>query len=257
MTRQNNFTQIPNEMIEALYSLKISSRKFRILLFIIRQTLGYGHNEHKMSLGYIGKALDMRRHHVLKDLADLANDNIIKIQKNSGITPQIITLNKNCDEWVLPKQVTVTQIGNCYSNEEQSVTQTSNTTVTQIGNTTVTQMGNKINKESNKESNKDKKIKNTLHIPDFFPLLLSTYPNKMNRDGVTADAFEEIEQAGKGTLLKAITNYKRYIEENKDWYHPMNAASFFNGRWKDFVEDDKTEDDKTEPIYTEDGVMLE
>lgn len=219
-----------------------SKCKMQILLFIIRYTYGYQRKTHELSASFIGNALGIKKSHVFKHLTELARMNVITIEKKTGIRSNIIGINEDCLSWRIPKLVD-TKNGTHKGTENGTLPEKKGTE-----NGIQLNINNNLNKKRNK---------NTLHIPDFFPLLLSTYPNKMNRDGMTADAFEEIEQAGKGTLLKAITNYKRYIEENKDWYHPMNAASFFNGRWKDFVEDDKAEDDKTEPIYTEDGVMLE
>lgn len=217
---EQGYTRIANELLDALCKLKVSQNKFRIILFIIRNTYGYQRKEAPMSLSYIGTALNIKRHHVMDDLAELEEAKIITIQKHSGITPQVISLNKNYNEWVLPKQVTVPQTGN--------------TTVPQTGNTTVTCTGNQIKKTLKKTLKKD-----ILLIPSFFDDLWQAYPNKKGRNKISKKAYKEIEEAGEARMVKAIENLKEYMAKNT-WYHPMYGSTFFNGGWHDYDNNNET-----------------
>lgn len=239
---ENGYTRITNDLLDEICKLDLSGNDFKIFFFILRQTYGYQHKEREMSLSYISKGVNILPPHVSRSLKKMSEMNLITIVAAHGIHPQVISIQKDYSKWVLPKMVTVTEIGN--------------TTITKNGNTTITKNGNQINKD-NKERLKKEYI---VHAPEFFERLWAEYPNKKNKKGISKDAYKEINKAGEALLLKAITNYKEYIAKNA-WYSPMNGSTFFNGRWRDYIDNEQSEakEEKTEKQiqYTADGVMIE
>lgn len=71
----------------------------------------------------------------------------------------------------------------------------------------------------------------------FFDDVWSLYPKKRGKDAVTKAAMEEMTQAGFETVKKAIENYKAEIQRNgTEEQYILYGNTFFNGRWKDYIE---------------------
>jgi phage replication O-like protein O len=145
------YTRIHNAILEAMAWVRLSGAEFRCLHFLLRKTYGWRKKEDRISLSQWAEATKTKRPHVLKTLNELVEKNII-YRKSDGSQIPVYGFNKYSDTWknvdvdsergarftqkeVLPKQVTVTNIGN--------------TTVTKAGNGTVTNIGtHKRKKES-------------------------------------------------------------------------------------------------------------
>lgn len=72
----------------------------------------------------------------------------------------------------------------------------------------------------------------------FFEKVWKRYPNKRGKSGVTAKAKRELVKAGYDDVFKAIDNYQRL---KPDWANWLDGSTFFNGRWKDYVNPEEPE----------------
>ena len=70
-------------------------------------------------------------------------------------------------------------------------------------------------------------------ISVFFEKIWKAYPNKRGKSGVSTKAKKELMKAGLDTVMKSIDNYKRLKPEWANW---LDGSTFFNGRWKDWVD---------------------
>jgi hypothetical protein len=81
-------------------------------------------------------------------------------------------------------------------------------------------------------------------LQDEFEELWKEYPNKKGKK----EAFNHYKSWRKASkkhtkeyILAHLAAYKKYCEENADWYHPQNGSTWFNGRF----DDDYTTNDST------------
>ena len=93
--------------------------------------------------------------------------------------------------------------------------------------------------QQNKKNKKKKEKKQIDDLDSFFDSLWAEYPKKKGKSAVTKKAKEELLEAGEDTILLAIKNYRRDIQEKgTDEQFIMYGSTFFNGRWREYVSDD-------------------
>lgn len=170
------FTKINNDILETLAITELNGRQRRIIDVIIRNTYGYQRSCYEMSLTYLSKATRIYQSHISVELKKLIDRKIVVCYQNSTFNkPQVLGINENVNQWVLPKTVTLTENSNAHKKERVTVTKNSNRTitkngkgtVTKNGNTTITEIGNqkRKNKENIKESvKKDSSIYSNTYI---------------------------------------------------------------------------------------------
>ena len=90
----NGYFKIDNDIADGLSRLKVSGATFNVLWAIIRNTIGYGRKQHKLSNGFLQKATGLNESTVIRTLHELEKQEIIEIiSENSGPKPKIICLN--------------------------------------------------------------------------------------------------------------------------------------------------------------------
>ena len=94
--------------------------------------------------------------------------------------------------------------------------------------------------EKSKEKNNNKLCK--AEALALFETLWKMYPNKNGKASVTDKDKIKLLEIGLEEMTRAIDQYKRYIEANKDWYKPLNGSTFFKGRYLDYIGDDYEEE---------------
>lgn len=121
----NGFTPIANEILDALYQIRIPGEARQILDYIIRKTYGWNKKEDPISLSQFSLATRLSKVHVCRALDTLIKMNLVTKKGNAlslftkkGNDVAIsYSFQKDFDEWMpLPKKVTfakdVTQKGN-------------------------------------------------------------------------------------------------------------------------------------------------
>lgn len=99
---ENNFTKIPNEILEALYETKLTVYEYRVLLFIIRKTYGWNKETDRIALSQFSEGTHIHeKSNVSRTLRKLERRNIIIRKSNHHIG-----LQKTCYAWRQePKQL--------------------------------------------------------------------------------------------------------------------------------------------------------
>ena len=96
---EDGYTRIANELLEQIAMARFSSSEYSILIFIIRQTYGYGHKTRYMTASYIAEGLKTIPYSTVeKVLPNLKSRNVIiqKINKSGKVE---IGINKDFRNW--------------------------------------------------------------------------------------------------------------------------------------------------------------
>jgi phage replication O-like protein O len=96
--KENGYTPIANELMEALSQPGINGSEYRILLTIIRKTYGYHKKRDRISLSQFEQLTSMDRKQAVETIKALVGKKIIV--KDGGF----YRLNKNWEEWVVGKR---------------------------------------------------------------------------------------------------------------------------------------------------------
>jgi len=92
------YTQIENEILEALCNCNLSSAELRVVLFFIRKMNGYHKNQDQISLSQIVNGTELSKQTVCNCLSQLKLVNIIRLVKN-GVSA------KQSNEWLIERNV--------------------------------------------------------------------------------------------------------------------------------------------------------
>ena len=94
-------------------------------------------------------------------------------------------------------------------------------------------------------NNNEKKSKEKEKIYSvFFDSVWKLYPSKIGKEAVSLKSQKEIESAGYEIIKSCI---EKYCYDKPDWQNYMNGSTFFNGRWKEFM-NQESEPKKTQNI---------
>ena len=154
----------------------------------------------------------------LTALKSLGNIEIKSTNKYSIIT--VVNWDKYQDE-----------NGKRTTNEQQNNSKT--TTEEQQDNDKRTQHKNGKNGKNEKE----------IYMCPFFERAWELFPNKKGKSAVSKKAMRELAEAGETAVIAAIENYKAEIQrKGTEEKYILHGSTFFNGRWRDYVVDDKPEE---------------
>ena len=108
--KEDGYTAIANEIMEALVNYRIPGEQMQCLLFILRKTYGFNKKWDAIANSQLVRATGLKKQHVYRAIKGLIDKNIVT---KKGYNPAIsYCFNKNYKTWkVSPKKVTVTNIG--------------------------------------------------------------------------------------------------------------------------------------------------
>ncbi len=112
---EDGYTKIANELIEALFRIRLSGREYAIILCVIRKTYGFNKKEDWISYGKFEKFTGLTRSCVYRAIEGLVAKKLLVADKQLGQT--IYSLNKRYLEWVVAdKQLVADKLqGSCQS----------------------------------------------------------------------------------------------------------------------------------------------
>ena len=158
-SREQGFTKVPNTVLEALSSSDFSSRELKVIIAIIRLTLGFHKEEECISANLISKFSGMDRSTAAKIVNELIERNALQVIDEADFTSgRILRLNIDTALWKRKK----TTVGK--------------STAPTVGKSTTPSYYNKENiKKITKESRKVNKIfekKKTSYDIELFKKML-------------------------------------------------------------------------------------
>lgn len=241
--KENGYTAIANELLEAICNSGFSAMELKVILTIARFTYGFSQKENEMSLGFIANFMKYKdRAGVSRAVTRLIKANVIHLVGTHGQS-RVLSLNKDYDTWNL----------DCCRNNNSC--QNGNRSVAKMATEVLSKQQQILYKENNKENNKEniysdcseigncsEKGNNKLKQDDFqseFEELWKLYPRKKGKSAISKKAMKELQKAGFETVKRAIENYKEEIRKNRtEERYILHGSTFFNGRWRDYIADE-------------------
>ena len=117
-------------------------------------------------------------------------------------------------------------------------------------------LGNGINIDSQKLEKDEKKKQHEQELNDFFESIWKLYIRKEGKSDVSKKTKEELFKVGYDRIKKCIEKYAKEKAGCEKKYILM-GSTFFNGRYKDYLEDEKTVQPKVKSIPKEDDAPSE
>lgn len=97
-----SFTQMPNELLEKLYSSKLNWTELSICLFIIRKTIWWNKEDDSISLTQFAKSINTAKSVIIRGILSLVSKNILiqTLKWNISWKVSRYKINKNISEWI-------------------------------------------------------------------------------------------------------------------------------------------------------------
>jgi len=220
---ENGHTKIANELLEAIYTVPLSDYEHRVFMFILRKTYGFKKKQDWISQKQIVQELGIHKCHISRTIKKLKAKNMITniVEKNK----KILGIQKDYEQWKLPKQVTdkVIQIGNKYRDLKKKLPKEV-TEVTQTGNQKLPIQAH------TKETIQKKLIQNNIYIDIF---------NYWNKKKIIIH--KKLDPATISKINEKLEDYT--VDEIKDTIHIYSEIlksddHWFNYKWtlKDFFQ---------------------
>lgn len=100
--KENGYTPIANEILEAVYKSDLPKLQTRILLMVWRYSYGFNKVDSKLSLSFIADGLNSDKRNVQREIKSLVDKNILIVENEArGTVPRVIKFNKNYECWKL------------------------------------------------------------------------------------------------------------------------------------------------------------
>jgi phage replication O-like protein O len=98
--RENGYTAIANEIMEALARYRIPGEKRQVLDYLLRMTYGFNRKQVEISYGEIAEATGIHRQNVKRALDWLYSKRITGVIKTDYRAKKVYEFNKNYEDWV-------------------------------------------------------------------------------------------------------------------------------------------------------------
>lgn len=100
MSPQKGFTKVPNDLLDELWRRKLSDNERRILLYIIRKTIGFNKVAEMAAISSIAKQLHINQRTARRCIQHLIESNILLIQEDYTFTKgRRVAINTEITEW--------------------------------------------------------------------------------------------------------------------------------------------------------------
>lgn len=218
--KENGYTPIANELLEAIYRTDFTSTELKIILFTMRYTYGFSRKEHELSLNFISKGISISKRYVSSSVSKLIEDNVLQVvREHTDTQSRIIKLNKYYNKWM--NRTTVQQM------KYSSTDDTENNTTGEL------------------EFHQDKQnIKQNIKqgASDLFPLFWVAYPRKVSKVAAKK-VFDKLKVDD--SLLKQMLKALDVQKQSRQWqtkeYIPHPTTWLNQRRWEDETEEEQEE----------------
>ena len=110
----------------------------------------------------------------------------------------------------------------------------------QTNSKTTTEEQQLNSKTTQHKNGKNGKKEKEIYMCSFFDRAWDLFPNKKGKSAVSKKAMRELAEAGETVVIDAIENYKAEIQrKGTEEKYILHGSTFFNGRWRDYVVEDK------------------
>jgi len=152
--RENGFTAIANELMEALSKYRIPGEQMQCLLFILRKTYGFNKISDNIALSQFVKGTDLKKSSVIRALKSLHEKNIIIVLKKDTKIGKTYRFNKGYGSWEKVTKKDTTKKGTQKSKSSVTKKGTTKETITKEDLKDIVVYLNKKTKSSFRDNNK-------------------------------------------------------------------------------------------------------
>ena len=140
--KENGFTAIAHEILEAIQHFKFTLNELKIILCVFRYTYGFNRKTHSMSLSFFEKHTGLSRSRINKALKNLVDNNVLIITKKGDVkTPNEYMFNKDYDSWTIEKYSSFSGVELVTSVQDDTSAVTDTSTSVQADTSTSVQSG--------------------------------------------------------------------------------------------------------------------
>lgn len=233
--KENGYTPIANELIQAIYSAPLNCTQLKIVLMVMRYTYGFSRKEHSFSLNFIAKGTGVSRRYISSELNLLISKNIITVVKSHTDTEaRILKLNKDYDSWKDSGSI-VQQVNDTSTDEEEQ-----DTTGEELFNTTGEQ-------SFYQDKQNLKQNINQCEYSKEYETFWEAYPRKKEKKAAFTK-FKATKNKGidAGKLILAASNYRKECELNCTAENYIKLPRTFLGpdeHWREYLTTAKPKND--------------
>ena len=226
--KENGYTPIANELLEAIYRTNFTSTELKTILFTMRYTYGFSRKEHELSLNFISKGIGISKRYISSSVSKLIEDNVLQVvREHTDTQSRIIKLNKNYNKWM--NRTTVQQM------KYSSTDDTENNTTGEVQFNTTGELEFHQDKQNIKQNIKQ-------GASDLFPLFWVAYPRKVSKVAAKK-VFDKLKVDD--SLLKQMLKALDVQKQSRQWqtkeYIPHPTTWLNQRRWEDEIEEEQEE----------------
>ncbi len=215
--KENGYTPIANEIIEALARVKISGRDFNVLLFVIRKTYGFQKKVDFIALSQIAKQCFISKTRASQIMTRLVLMNLLTVQENINGIGKSYLFNKHYEQWHTVQEY-LNRSGKPMCTVQKELNRPFRRSLTTKETYT---------KETNTKERK--------HIFDFNSLW-NKYPRKDGRKEAERHFKASIKtEKDYNDINTALDNYIAHIQKNNTEEKYIKMGSTWFNNWKDWL----------------------
>ncbi|MBU1100596.1 MAG: replication protein [Bacteroidetes bacterium] len=121
---QHGYTKVPHYILEKLFEMNISGLQLRVLLVLLRYTLGFNRNSYRFSLGFLARVLNTKPPRISEALKVIIDKKLVNVvEERKGSRARMLELNQSIffgnDESEADQHTgtTMFDIGGCFNSE--------------------------------------------------------------------------------------------------------------------------------------------
>ena len=100
------FTQVANDLLEALIKALVNGTQFRIIMLVLRKSYGFHRKECSVSESYIAARLGIKRQNVHRELKVLLGRKILsEVRPATFTSPRILAIDQDYGTWLIGLEV--------------------------------------------------------------------------------------------------------------------------------------------------------
>lgn len=254
---ENGFTQIANELLEAIMRTNFNATQLKIIFCVIRFTYGFQRKSHTLSISFISRHIGISKRNISDELSKLINSNVLIVPEDyTATTGRKLQLNKDYKEWVGCRSI-VQQVKNTstveadFNGGDELYFNTGDEADFNRGHELYfnQEINNKINNKeninkyiahSNEQNISDEKAPLNNDLEKYFDEIWKLYPLKKGKGRISTTKKKQLYKLG-DEIKRCISRYIAHVENErnrgfKDLRY-QDGSRFFSNGYIDFLDD--------------------
>lgn len=220
--KENGYTPIANEILEAVMRQRLGGTQLRLVLAVWRYTYGFNRRQHQLSESFLARAVDAHPKQVARELRALVKKRMLRVAgRDAASGAHILAFHKNYDEWEGADRL---------GQQERKRCGTGNKNAGSDGNRCAPQEKQTYQIQTEKQE----------EVDAFFEELWKRYPKKRGKSAVRAESKQALFALGFARAAACVRRYCEKVEANgTPERFILYGSTFFNGRYRDYLEEEE------------------